>query len=155
LNAELYSAYLYLSMSAYFASAELAGFADWMRVQTREELVHAMKFFDYMNERGGRVVLGAVADPPMEWTSPLDAFESAYRHEQKVTGLIGGLVNVAEQEKDTAAKEFLQWYVKEQEEEEESAAGVVAKLKAAAGDSAKMMALDCELGKRTFHPPSA
>ncbi|MCK5556801.1 MAG: ferritin, partial [Candidatus Hydrogenedentes bacterium] len=114
LNWELYSAYLYVSMSAYFDSVNLPGFANWMRVQAQEELVHAMKFYDFINERGGRVTLQPVEGPPTEWSSPLDAFENAYRHEQKVTGLINDLVNLAVKERDHATNIFLQWFVTEQ-----------------------------------------
>jgi ferritin len=121
LNAELYSSYLYLSMSAYFQSINLPGFANWMRVQTQEELVHAMKFYDFINERGGRVMLQKIDSPPTKWASPLNVFESAYKHEQKVTGLINDLVNLAVGEKDHATNIFLQWFVTEQVEEEASA----------------------------------
>ena len=95
LNAELYSAYLYLSMSAYFESMNLKGFANWMRTQAQEEMLHAMKFYSFINDRGGRVVLSAIDGPPVKWDSPLAAFEDAYRHEQKVTGLINNLVDLA------------------------------------------------------------
>jgi len=120
INAELYSAYLYLSMVAYFESVNLPGFANWMKVQTQEELMHAMKIYDFVNERGGRVVLKAIEAPPTEWDSPLDAFEATYKHEQKVTGLINNLVNLAIEEKDHATSSFLQWFVNEQVEEESS-----------------------------------
>jgi ferritin len=153
-NAEFYSAYLYLSMVAYFESVNLPGFATWMRVQTQEELSHAMKIYDYVNERGGRVTLKSIAEPPSEWESPLAAFEAAYQHEQKVTGLINGLVNLSVAEKDDAAKTFLQWFVDEQVEEEESAEKVVNKLKPAAEDSDGMRMLDDEMGQRVFTPPT-
>jgi len=128
-NAELYASYLYLSMSAYFQSANLAGFANWMRIQTQEELVHVMKFYDYIGERGGKVTLGAVDGPPTEWKSPLAAFEQAYAHEQMVTGRINDLVNLAIDERDHATNGFLQWFVTEQVEEEATADGIVQKLK--------------------------
>ncbi|TET82898.1 ferritin, partial [candidate division TA06 bacterium] len=88
LNAELYSSYLYLSMSAYFEARNLPGFANWMRVQTQEELTHAMKFYDFINERGGRVILEKIDGPPTDWDSPVAVFDHVYKHEQKVTGLI-------------------------------------------------------------------
>ncbi|MHC4156065.1 MAG: ferritin, partial [Planctomycetota bacterium] len=128
-NAELYSAYLYLAMEAFFESANLPGFANWMRVQTQEELSHAMKIYDYVGERGGRVTLKQIAGPPTEWDSPLAAFEAVSEHEQKVTGLINELVNLAIQEKDHAANMFLQWFVNEQVEEEKNADEIVQKLK--------------------------
>ena len=154
-NAEFYSAYLYLSMAAYFESTSLPGFATWMRVQTQEELLHGMKIYDYVNERGGRVTLKSIGEPQTEWESPLAAFEAAYKHEQKVTGLISGLVNLAVEEKDIAANTFLQWFVDEQVEEEESAETVVNKLKLAVDASDGMNMLDNEMGQRVFTPPAA
>jgi ferritin len=142
LNAELYSSYLYLSMSAYFQSVNLPGFANWMRVQAQEELVHAMKFHDFINERGGRVLLQPVEGPPSEWSSSLDAFENAYKHEQKVTGLINDLVNLAIKEGDHATNIFLQWFVTEQVEEEASADEVVQKLKLMADARGGLFMLD-------------
>ena len=95
INAELYSSYLYLSMSAYFESMDLAGFANWMRVQTQEEALHAMKFFDYINRRNGRVLLAKIEAPPVEWKSPLEAFAAAYQHEVHISECIGVLVKQA------------------------------------------------------------
>ncbi len=116
LNAEMYSSYLYLSMSAYFESVALKGFANWMRVQTQEELIHAMKFYDFIQESGGKVILTAVDAPQIQWDSPLAAFEHVYQHEQKVTGLINNLVNLAVTEADHAANNFLHWFVTEKVE---------------------------------------
>ena len=155
LNAELYSSYLYLSMSAYFQSVNLSGFANWMRIQAQEELVHAMKFYDFINERGSRVMLQPVEGPPTEWSSPLDAFENAYRHEQKVTGLINDLVNLAVKERDHATNIFLQWFVTEQVEEEASADEVVQKLKLMGDARGGLFMLDREMGQRVFTPPAA
>jgi len=154
INAELYSAYLYLSMVAYFESVNLPGFANWMRVQTQEELTHAMKIYDYVNERGGRVTLKSIGEPPTEWKSPLAAFEDAYKHEQKVTGLINGLVNLAIEEKDHAANMFLQWFVNEQVEEENNADTIVRKLKLMADAPGGMYMIDNEMGQRVFTPPA-
>ena len=154
LNAELYSSYLYLSMSTYFQSVNLPGFANWMRVQAQEELVHAMKFYDFINERGSRVMLQPVEGPPTEWSSPLDAFENAYRHEQKVTGLINDLVNLAVKERDHATNIFLQWFVTEQVEEEASADEVVQKLKLMGDARGGLFMLDREMGQRVFTPPA-
>ncbi len=153
LNAELYSSYLYLSMSAYFSSTHLPGFANWMRVQAREELVHAMKFYDYVIERGGRVLLTTVDAPPLQWDSPQAAFEHVFNHEQKVTGLINDLVTLAVKENDHAATIFLQWYVTEQVEEESSAKKIVEKLKLTGGKGSGLFMLDQELGQRVFTPP--
>jgi len=155
LNAELYSSYLYLSMSAYFESINLKGCAHWMRVQTQEELVHVQKFYTYLIERGGKVFLSAIDAPPPEWASPLAAFEHAYQHEQKVTGLINDLVNLAIAEKDHATNSFLQWFVTEQVEEEASADGVVQKIKLIGDASGSLFLLDRELAQRVFTPPPA
>ena len=154
LNAEIYSAYLYLSMSAYFQSVNLGGFANWMRVQAKEELAHAMKFYDYVNERGGRVILHPVEEPPSEWDSPLAVFEHVYRHEQKVTGLINKLVDLAVKARDHATNNFLQWFVSEQVEEEASADEVVQKLKLAGGDASGLFMIDRELAQRVFVAPA-
>lgn len=155
LNAELYSAYLYLSMSAYFLSVNLGGFANWMRVQAQEELTHAMKFYDYVNERGGRVVLQAVDEPPSEWNSPLVVFEHVYQHEQKVTGMINKLVDLAVEARDHATNNFLQWFVSEQVEEEASAEEVVQRLKLVGDDPSGLFMIDRELAQRTFVAPAA
>jgi ferritin len=153
-NAELYSAYLYLAMEAFFESANLPGFANWMRVQTQEELSHAMKIYDYVGERGGRVTLKQIAGPPTEWDSPLAAFEAVSEHEQKVTGLINELVNLAIQEKDHAANMFLQWFVNEQVEEEKNADEIVQKLKLMADAPGAMYMLDNEMAQRVYTAPA-
>lgn len=150
--AELYSAYLYLSMAAYFDAAGLPGFANWMRVQAQEEVSHGMKFYYYVNERDGRVVLGPIDGPPTDWDSPVAAFEHVLAHERKVTALINGLVKLAAEEKDQATADFLSWFVKEQLEEEESAEAVLQKV---AGAGAELAAADGELGARVFKPPAA
>jgi ferritin len=155
INAELYSAYLYLSMSAYFESQNLAGMANWMRVQAQEEMVHAMKFFDFINDRDGRVLLTQVESPKTEWTSPLEVFQDALKHEQKVTALINQLVDLSTSEKDHAANTFLQWFVTEQVEEESSAQTIVNKLKLAGDSPMAWLMLDGQLGQRTFTPPAA
>ncbi len=152
LVAELYSAYLYLSMAAYFDAQKLPGFANWMRVQAQEEVTHGMKFYRYVNDSGGRVALGPIDGPPTDWPSPVAAFEHVLAHEQKVTGLINGLVELAAKENDQATADFLQWFVEEQEEEEESAEGVLKKVK---GAGAELAGVDGELGRREFKPPAA
>ena len=154
LNAELYSSYLYLSMSAYFDSRNLAGTANWMRIQAREELTHAMKFVDFINDRDGRVLLLQVEAPKTEWTSPLDAFEDALAHERKVTGLINDLVDLSLGEKDHASNTFLQWFVTEQVEEESTAKTIVDKLKLIGDNPVALYMLDGELGQRTLPPPT-
>ena len=153
-NAELYSAYLYLSMESYFKSLNLNGSAGWMRVQTQEEVAHAMKIYDFINERGGKVVLKAIEGPPTKWDCPLAVFEAVYVHEQKVTGLINELVDLAIKEKDHATNSFLQWFVNEQVEEESSADEVVQQLKMMENAPGGMFMLDRELGQRVFAPPA-
>ncbi|MEW6289061.1 MAG: ferritin [Thermodesulfobacteriota bacterium] len=153
-NWELYSSYFYLSMSSYFASTSLAGCANWMRVQAQEELFHAIKIYDYINERGGRAVLAAIAKPPAEWKAPLHVFEEVLSHEQKVTALINGLVNLAVDERDHATNNFLQWFVSEQVEEEASASSVLEKFKLIGKDKSGLFAIDLELAKRVFTPPA-
>ena len=152
-NAELYSSYLYLSMSAYLQSLNLAGFAGWMKIQALEEMYHGMKIYKFIEERGGRVVLEAIDKPAVEWESPLAVFESAYGHEQKVTGMINNLVDLAIEEKDHASNNFLQWFVAEQVEEEDTADGVVQKLKLA-GEGNGLFLLDQEMGQRIFKIPA-
>ena len=148
INAELYSSYLYLSMSAHFQSINLTGFAHWMRVQAREELSHALKFYDHVIERGGTVSLQPVEAPASRWDSPLAAFEDAYRHEQKVTGLINQLVDDAVQTRDHATNNFLQWFVAEQVEEEAAAEAIVQKLKLVGDAPGGLLMIDHELGER-------
>jgi ferritin len=153
-NAELYSAYLYLSMESYFKSLNLNGFAKWMRVQTQEEVSHAMKIYDFVNERGGSVTLKAIEGPETEWDSPLAVFDAVYAHEQKVTGLINNLVDLAIKEKDHATNNFLQWFVSEQVEEESSADEIVQQMKMMESAPGGMFMLDRELGQRVFTPPA-
>ena len=153
LNAEVYSGYLYLSMAAYFEDEDLAGFANWMRVQAEEELEHGMKFYDYIIRRGASVTLTAIDGPQTEWDSPLAAFEHVLEHEKMVTGLINDLVNLAIEEKDHATNNFLQWFVEEQVEEEANVGGVLAQLEMIGDDKSGLFALDKELGARTFVAP--
>jgi ferritin len=154
INAELYSSYLYLAMSAYLESIGLAGFAKWMSAQAQEEAFHAMKFFHFVTERGGRVILEKIKAPPAEWESVLDVFEETCAHEQKVTGLINDLVDLAMKEKDHATHSFLQWFVTEQVEEEATADDIVNKIKLAGESSAGLFFLDREMGTRVFTAPT-
>jgi len=153
INAELYSSYLYLSMASYFKRVNLDGFARWMEIQALEEVTHAMKFFNFVNERGGKVDLKAIEGPPTFWDSPLAAFEAVYEHEVKVTGLIYNLVNIATEEKDHATGNLLQWFITEQVEEETSADSIVQKLKLIGGEGGGLYLLDQELAQRVFTPP--
>jgi len=148
INAELWSAYLYLSMSAHFESINLGGFANWMRVQAQEELGHAMKFYHHVIERRGRVTVTAIAAPSISWKSPLNAFEDSFKHEQKVTGMINDLVNMAAGEKDHATANMLQWFIDEQIEEELSTDAIVQKLKMIGTNTGGLYMLDRELAQR-------
>lgn len=150
---ELWSGYLYLSMSSWFASKGLSGFASWMKNQAGEELFHAMKMFDYVNERGGRALLQTVEAPPSQWKTPLDALKSGLKHEGEVTARINNLVNVAIKLKDHATANFLQWFVAEQVEEEASFGDVVNKLELV-GDGGALYMMDKEVGARVFTWPA-
>ncbi len=154
INAELYSSYLYLSMSAWFSSTALSGFASWMYAQSEEEAFHAKKMFEYLLERGGKIELEAIEKPQVEWTSPLDVIKEVVAHEAKVTGLINNLVNCALDERDHASNIFLQWFVAEQVEEEASVGDALDRLKMVGDDSAGMFAMDMEMAKRVFTPPA-
>lgn len=145
---ELYSAYLYLAMSAHFEAANLPGFAHWMRVQAKEEEGHAMRFFDYVNERGGRVQLKAIDQPPQEWKSPLEVFQQVLEHEQKVTEMINGLYAQAIKENDYASQVMLHWFLEEQVEEEKSASSILEQLRMIEARGSGLLYLDHELGER-------
>ena len=153
-TAEFYSAHLYLAMSAYLESIDLPGYANWMKVQYREEVTHAEKIFEYVIERDGRAIVKAFEAPPINWKSALDISEAVYAHEQKVTGLINNLMDVAISEKDHAAQVFLQWFINEQVEEEASAKSVVQQFKLLGDSKAGLFQIDRELGQRVFTPPT-
>ena len=154
-NAELYSAYLYMAMSMYFEDEDLAGAASWMRVQAQEEMWHAQKFIAYINDLGGRVILDSIEKPPSDWDSILAVFQAVLEHEQKVSSLINGLVALAREEKDYMTDNFLQWFVAEQVEEEASATDVIRKLRLAGDVGGGLLMVDNELGQRVFTPPAA
>jgi len=145
---ELYSSYLYLAMSAHFAAANLPGFAEWTRMQSAEEVEHAMKLFDYVNERGGRVVLHAIEQPIIEYGTPLETFEMIYAHEQKVTGLIHQLYEIAQAEKDYATQVMLHWFIEEQVEEESNSGMMVDQLKMVGDQKPGIMHIDRHAGRR-------
>ena len=153
-NNEIYSAYLYLSMSAHSTFIGLKGFANWFMVQYQEEMVHAMKIYDYINDQGGQVKLMAIAQPPTEFGSPLDMFEKTLKHEKFVTTSINDLVNLAIKEKDHATNIFLQWFVTEQIEEEANDNEIIAKLKLVGKEGNGLYMIDKELAARVFTPPS-
>ena len=147
-NRELYSAYLYLAMSSYFESVPMKGFAKWMRIQAKEEQVHALRIYDYIVARGGTVSLLDIEAPRAKWSSAGKVFEEVYAHEQKVTAMIHGLVDLAVKEKDHATFEMLQWFVREQVEEEEHAGEIVSQIKIVGDIVGHLFYLDHQLGKR-------
>jgi len=155
INAEMFSSYLYLSMAAWAESQGFKGMAHWMRMQVQEENLHAMKFIDFVLERGGRVHLTALEGPKVEWASPLDVFTDVCAHEAKVTGLINELVDLAVGESDHATNAFLQWFVTEQVEEEATARDIRDRLKLAGASGATLYMVDRELGRRDGGFPAA
>ena len=146
---EMYSSYLYLSMSSFFETMNLDGMAAWMKAQAQEELMHAMKFYDFILERGGTVKLMNIDAPPNKWDAPLDMFEAAYEHEKYISGKINKLVDLALTEGDHAANVFLQWFVTEQVEEEASVLTIVEKFKLIGDKKVGTFMMNSELGKRT------
>lgn len=148
INAELYSSYLYLSMAADFADKGYDGLEQWMRIQAEEEKDHAMRLYDYLQERGGRVKLEAIDKPKEAWKSPLQAFEEALEHEKYVTERINEMADLAEKKKDRATLNMLQWFIEEQVEEEDSTENVVNKLKMVKDSPSGLMMLDNKLGER-------
>ena len=149
INEELFSAYMYLAVAAHFKAMNLDGFASWMRHQADEEVEHAMRLFTHINRRGGRVVLKAIGEPPLDFGSPLEAFQKALAHEQHITGTINALYEVAVEEKDYPAQMELQWFIDEQVEEEENTGGVVELLKMAGDNKGALLMLDRELARRS------
>ena len=148
LKQELYSSYLYLSMSAYCDEKNLTGFAHWMRLQADEERDHAMKFFDFIQDRDGRAVLQAIPQPPRDFGSPVDLFEQVLAHEQEITSLIDQLYRKAAAEQDHATQVFLQWFISEQVEEEKTASQLLETLRMAGDNNVALLMLDRELGAR-------
>ncbi|MDY6835477.1 MAG: ferritin [Chloroflexota bacterium] len=152
---ELYSAYLYMSMSAHSTHIGLKGFANWFMVQYQEEMTHAMKFYDYINSHGGKVRLQGIDQPETEFNTPIEMFEKTLVHEQSVTKLIHQLVDLAIEEKDHATNIFLQWFVTEQVEEESNANEILAQLKLMGAEGNALFMIDKELATRVFVPPTA
>jgi ferritin len=145
---ELDSAYLYLAMAAYFEAENWDGMGKWMKVQTQEEVNHAMKFYSHLQERDSRVKLAGLSEPKFEWKSPLDVFKAAYAHEQFVSGTINNLMKLAVEENDYASQGFLQWFVNEQVEEEAAALKVVQMLEKIGDSGNGLVMLDHQLGAR-------
>ena len=148
INEEAYSSYLYLAMAAYFEDLNLRGFAHWMRQQSDEETIHAMKFYDFIIERRGRVELAALQGPPKDWKSPLAVFEASLEHEQHITACINKLMDLAVKESDHATGSFLKWFVDEQVEEESNVDAVIQDLRRVENNPAGLFMLDRELAQR-------
>ena len=153
INKELYSEYLYLAMKTKFMEWNLQGFVNWFNVQVQEEHAHGMGMFDYLDERGGNIDLRAIDRPEVKGNTPLEIFEHVLEHEQFVTSRINHLADVAEEVKDRAALNFLNWYLKEQVEEESNVGGLLQTLKLIGDDKKALLLLDKDLGARVFNPP--
>lgn len=151
INAEYWSAYLYLSMSAFAEDKGFPGVANWMRIQYEEEITHALKFFDYVVDRGGKITLMPIAEVPNKWKDVLEIFEETLKHEQHVTSLINNLMDVAIEEKDHATKSFLQWYVDEQVEEEASVNEILDQLRMVQGQGNGLYMIDREMKNRKLN----
>lgn len=151
---EFYSSYLYLSMSAYCDLANLPGFARWMRAQAAEEAKHAMKIFDHLLDRSGKVALMQIDCPPADFASPRDVFEQAHGHEQQVTASINAVYGLAMDERDFASRVFLDWFVQEQVEEEKTSGLLADQLRMVGDDRPGLLMLDRELGQRRGAVPA-
>ena len=146
---EFYSAHAYLSMAAYFEDLNLPGFVNWAKIQFEEETEHAMKFFDFVHDRGNRVTLQGIDKPPSDWASPIDAMQQALQHERKVTAAINALYESAEEENDRPAQVLLQWFIEEQVEEEKMVEEIVDHLRIVGGDGTGLIVIDARLAERT------
>ena len=153
INKEMYSAYLYMSMSAHSTNVGLPGFANWFMVQYHEEMEHAMKIYDYVNDQGGKVKLKAIDEPLSTFKDVMDMFQKTLKHEQFITKSINELVDLAIKEKDHATQIFLQWFVTEQIEEEGNDNDIIAKLKLAGDKGNGLFIIDKEIGARVYNPP--
>jgi ferritin len=154
MNREMYSAYLYMSMSSYSTNKGLKGFANWFMVQYHEEMFHAMKFYEYTNLQGGKAILKALKQPPADFKSPLDAFTQTLAHERYITKSLNELMELAIAEKDHATQIFMQWYVTEQVEEESNDNEIISQLKIIRDDANGLMMLDRELAARATTIPT-
>lgn len=154
INAELWSAYLYLSMSMDASAKGFKGIANWFAIQFKEEQDHAQILMNYVNARGGKVTLSAIEAVDTEWSTPLAMYEQTLTHEQKVTSLINNLYNLSIEEKDHATRSMLTWFVDEQVEEEENARDIIDQLRMVDGDKFGLYMIDKELAARTYTTPS-
>lgn len=152
-NYEFYSSYSYLAMAAYAEAEDLKGFANFFRVQAQEELFHAMKFYDYINQMDGKVILQQIDRPQIDFDSVLHLFEAGYEHEKTVTQRIYSLTDIATEEREHATISLLKWFIDEQVEEESNFKSIITKLKRAESNPAALYMLDDELATRTFTPP--
>lgn len=152
---EMESFYIYMSMAAYFHAENLDGMAHWMRSQAHEEMVHAMKFFDHINDRGGKVKLMDLKQLKTEWSSPLEAWEDAYEHEQFISGKINEIMSVVREEKDYPAEPLADWFVNEQIEEEANTSKIAAEMQRIENSKGGLFMMDRELGNRPFPAGSA
>jgi len=155
INKEIYSAFLYMSMSSYADFKGLKGFANWFYVQYQEEMEHAMRIYNYVQEQGAQVILKAIDKPDSEFGTPVQIFEKTLKHEQFVTSLINNLVELAIEEKDHATQIFLQWFITEQVEEESNANEILDKIKLAGEDGNGLFMIDKELAARVYTPPAS
>ena len=154
INAEYHSSYIYLSMSAYFQKVGLSGFANWMRVQSKEELTHVDKFFDYIIERGGEVKLTPIAEVDVDFDGVVDVYEKTLAHEQYISGRINDLMDVAIEERDHASRSMLQWFVDEQVEEEANVKAILDNLRLINGQGNGLFMMDREMQTRVFVDPA-
>jgi len=154
INAEFFSAYLYLSMSAYLNDLSLVGFSNWMRAQYEEEKFHAIKIYDYVLERDGKIKLEKIKAPQQEWNGIIDVFEDVLNHERQVTKMINSLMGLAISENDHATANFLQWFVAEQVEEESTVSEILSQLKLIEGKGSGLFMLDREAAQRKFSEPT-
>ena len=154
INAEFWSAYLYLAMALHFKAEGRSGVANWFEIQFKEEQAHAQIFMNYVNQRGGKVTLAPIEAVPSIWPSILDAFKATLEHEQKVTALINNLFSLAEQEKDYATRDRLMWFVSEQVEEEDNCRTLIDKFTLVGDNGMGIYMLDNELAARTYTEPS-
>ena len=151
---EFYSSYTYLAMAAFCESSDLSGFANFFRVQAKEELDHAMKFYDYVFQKGGKVILGEIEEPKKDYDSMVDVFETGLEHERLVTSRIYDITDIATEEREHATISFLKWFIDEQVEEEDNFSSLLKKVKRCEGNSAALYMLDDELATRTYVAPT-
>ncbi|CAM2870126.1 ferritin [Hathewaya histolytica] len=154
INFEFYSSYVYLAMASYCEDEDLAGFANFFRVQAQEELFHAMKMYDYVIEMDGKVTLEAIEKPENNYSSVIEAFKTAYSHEKIVTERIYKLTDIATEEREHATISFLKWFIDEQVEEEASFKGIIKQLERSIENPAALYMIDTNLSQRTFTPPT-